>query len=275
MIGPRVVPYIDFKPLELSKCFGVCPIIVNPDGTVRCNLFNLIRDYNIRVLCPETKRCIKTFTRLKSAPKFVWHQKSESDKQMIVKNAINYYSLAHYCINCIYENAAHLNYDVTLKEFLGGGRNFITNRLLAEALTLFIKNKLNNGNKFVASNKAILDNFVALTSAVGIYNKILVPNDLMPENDIIIAAQGGMTFDNGILLCPLIYKQEFNRWLFDNDISDDFSGEKYRDYPVLRECGMRYKLYERFINEHIPLEWHLEVFEKNVKDFYTIIHLKQ
>ena len=273
MPAKRAIPLIEFKHLQLTQCFGIQPIIVKPDGSVKCNLFNMYRKYLGRRY--RNGEIIRNFTIEQATPRYIHHHKTEEEKQEIVKNAINYYQLPMACMRKILEIGRHIKYDITLDEFLAQGRDFVTNHFYIQALNCFIYNKLVNGNRFIASNPDLLDNVIPKTTIVGIIEKILVPESLLPKNCFIIAARGGMTFDNGILLCPLIYEKEFQKWMFEKGKSDDFSYMKFATYPVMREYRYKMDLWGEFINDWIPLEWHFEVFEKNARNFYRIIHLKE
>lgn len=272
MPAKRSIPLIEFKHLPITQGFGIQPIFIKPDGNVKCNLFNLYRKYLSRRV--KNNKVIRTFSLEEATPKYIHHYKTEAEKQEIVKNAINYHYLAGSCVKKIFEVGRHIKYDITLDEFLSQGTKFITNRIFIEALNCFIYNKLVSGNKFISSNPDILNNIKNDFRVVGIFEKILVSENLLPNNCVIVAARGGMTFDNGILLCPLIYEKEFQKWLFEKNKSDDFSDMTFKNYPVMREYRHKMDLWGEFINDWIPLEWHFEVFEKNARNFYRIIHLK-
>lgn len=269
----RAVPLIEFKHVPLTQCFGIQPILVKPDGSVKCNLFNLYRKYLGRRF--RNHEIVRRFTLEQSDPRYVHHFKTEEEKQEIVKNALKYYELPYACMKKIFDTGRHFQYDVTLDEFLAQGSKFVTNRIFTEMINCYIYNKLVTGNRIVTSCQAILDNLECRVGKLGVIERILVPENILPKNYMVIAARGGMTFDNGILLCPLIYEKEFNKWAFEHDKNIDFSEMKFKDYPVMREYRYKMDLWGEFINDWIPLEWHFEVFEKNARNFYRIIKFKE
>ena len=108
-------------------------------------------------------------------------------------------------------------------------------------------------------------------NVLGIYKKILVPPNLLPPNELLVCANGGMTFDNGMLLCPLIYRKELNQWLLENDKTDQIMNYDYNTYPIMRAYREQMDVWGEFINECIPLEWHIEVFEKSAWSYYTLL----
>ena len=268
----RAVPLIEFKPVPLTQCFGIQPIIIKPDGEIRCNLFNIFRKFKGRKHIK--RRGIRTFTLKDAEPRFIYHYKTGEEKQEIVKNAINYYALPQACIKKMMEIGMHYEYDITLDEFIAQGPEFITNRIFIDALGCFVFNKLVSGNRVVSSCPEICNNILSTVGKVGKIESILVPESLLPRNYMIIAARGGMTFDNGILLCPLIYEKEFNKWAFEHDKEIDFSKADFKRYPIMREYRCKMDLWGEYINDWIPLEWHFETFEKNAHAFYRIIKFK-
>lgn len=272
MPAKRAVPHIDFKHFELSQCFGITPIFVNTDDTIDCNLFNLYRKYHARRV--KDRAMIRWFTQDQADVKFVYHKKTEEEKKELVKNAINYYQLGGYCMRAIRQHSKTYDFDITIDQFLSQSKKYVQNIVLCAALNCFIHTKLVTGNRFVSSNKKLLDLLNVDPAILGIYKRIVVPESLIPQNELLICANGGMTYDNGILLCPIIYRQELMKWMFENDKSDDFSDMKFSTYPIMREWRYKCDLYGEYINECIPLEWHIEVFEKNASNFYTFLHFK-
>lgn len=273
MPAKRSTPRIRFNHLDLSWCFGIQPIFVNPDDTVDCNLFNL--DRHFLPAKRRHRRIVKDLNPKWCDVKFFYHKKTDEQKQQIVKNAIKYYHLAPYCIKMMRDVALKFEFDITIDEFINQGSKYVTNILLSAAIHNYIRNKLVSGNRFITSDPKIIDLLRMRTGIVGIYKKILVSEELLPRNEIIVTANGGMTFDNGILLCPLIYRKEFNRWMYENNKSEDFSYMKFANYPIMREYRYKMDLYEEFINEYIPMDWHFEVFENNAKFFYTVLRFKE
>ena len=267
MPAKRAVPHIDFKHFVYASCFGIQPIIVEPDGSVECNLFNLYRNFKPRRRF--MRKIVREFTLEESDVKICYHHKTEEEKQQIVKNAINYYQLPLYCLRLMKRHASHARVNMTLDQLIAFGSDSVNSLILRFALRQFASNLVVTGNRFLSSNTKLLDNLRPLPCDVGITEKIVVPEGWMPQNEILVVANGGMTFDNGMLLCPLIYREEFNRWLFDNDKSDDLSWMKFDRYPIMREYRYLMDLYAEYMNECIPLEWHVEVFEENVSKFYT------
>lgn len=255
--------------MEYAKCFGIQPIIVEPDGSVECNLFNLYRKYKPRRR--EHYRVVRDFTLKESDVKIDYHHKTDEEKQQIVKNAINYYQLPYYCVKMMQKYARYDRVCMNVDDLIWMGHKDVNNLIMRFALREFIRNKVVSGNRFLSSNKGLLDSLNPNTTVVGIYEKILLPENWAPKNEIIVVANGGMTFDNGILLCPLLYRQELNKWLVDNNKSDDFGWMKADRFPIMREYRHKYDVYAEFMNECIPLEWHFEVFEKNVANFYSRI----
>lgn len=273
MPAKRAVPTIEFKPVKLTQAFGIQPIIVHPDGSIWCNLFNLYRKYQARKY--KNKKIVRGLDFETATPRYIWHYKSDEEKQEIVKNAVNYYQLTRACMNKILEVGKHINYDLTVDEFIQQGMHFVTNRVFTEALACFVYNKLVNGNKFISSNEELLKKIKPYFHITGIVEKILVPDAILPRDTLVISARGGMTFDNGILLCPLIYEAEFNKWMYEKGKSLEIPDKKFRDYPIMREYRYKMDLWGEYINDWIPLEWHFEVFEKNARYFHRIIHFKR
>lgn len=269
MPAKRAVPHIDFKHLRYAKCFGVQPIIVEPDGSVECNLFNLYRKFKPRRRVRH--KVVRDFTLKESDVKIDYHHKTEEEKKAIVKNAINYYQLPVYCLRMMQKYARYDRVCMNVDDLINMGKMCVNNLIMRFALREFIRNKVVSGNRFLSSNKRLLDALTPSNSVVGIYDKILLPENMAPKNEILVVANGGMTFDNGMLLCPLLYRNELNKWLVDNDKSDDFGWLNDRRFPIMREYRHKCDVYAEFMNECIPLEWHIEVFEKNVANFYSRI----
>lgn len=273
MIGNFLSPSIEFKHLDIASCFGITPIFVNPDGSVDCNLFNLYRKYDTRIL--KSCQVIKEIEKLPAEVRHIWHHKTDKEKQEIVNNAIDYYSLPARCVEMMRSLAVYYDFDITMDQFLQQGRKYVNDKILIASLMIFCYGRMTQGNRIISSDKRLLDMASMGVSHMGNHKKILLPETLLPRNEILITGAGRMSFNNGMLLCPILYRNEFNKWMFENNRTDDFSDQKFVRYQIMRQYAKKYEVYQDYINEYIPMRWHIEVFEKNAKCFYNILRFKK
>ena len=248
---------------SLINCFGIQPTLYKGEIPERISLFSLGR---------YTKwKDNATTNSVYYTPKLY----KGTDAEIIYNKAVDNKIADLYALNVLLQTALHIKVNKSLSE-LRENRMSLRNSLLYYSELLKYKNRLNKGNFFITSDNTIFDNIKFAMKQLYPYKKYKVPSSWLEENIIIIGAKGTMNFDNPIIASPFINEYEYQQFLKNKGIFDNYKLElkgSGTSWPVMVKMRKHYDNYQLYLNEKMPQKWHFEKF-LYPEMFYIAIHLK-
>lgn len=247
---------------SLINCFGIQPTLYKGEIPERISLFSLGR---------YTKwKDNATTNSVYYTPKLY----KGTDAEIIYNKAIDNKIADLYALNVLLQTALHIKVNKSLTEFKENKMS-LRNSLLYYSELLKYKNRLNKGNFFITSDDIVFDNIKFAMKQLYPYKKYKVPSSWLEENIIIIGAKGTMNFDNPIIASPFINEYDYQRFLKNKGILDNYNlilKGSGTSWPIMSKMRKHYDNYQLYLNEKMPQKWHFEKF-LYPEMFYIAIHL--
>lgn len=248
----KIVPYINFKKDSLIDCFGIQPIFSEQGKILKSNVFSIEKEIDPRFEKVGTIR-----------------YKLYNDLKEIERNLTPYYMLHEKLLNLI-TTSRRFYWPQSVDDFLKLPKEKIIENIKTNSFYMYYWNKMHYGNRFISSNEELLDHIRINRSVLHCHKALVSPDELKP-NCLIVGCKGSSIADNGIILSPIIDKDEYMEWLDKNNLSEDIKIDPKDRYPLLRKWGKIYGYYEAYINENIPQMWYVLKTKKWHNFYMTLV----
>lgn len=198
------------------------------------------------------------------------HLYKDKTAQIKYDMAFPYSNLEYNVLNEIWKRSLHIKSDILLSEVENNSSTAKTTFVYYSELLRYL-NKMNRGTVFITSNKKLYNNAKFAYRQLPKYQRYLLPENVLPQDVMIIMAKGITTFDNPIIAVPFIDKDEYKKFLLENNISDYSTIDMSKRFPIMEKMNMKYDNYQKYINYSIPKKWLIEVFNKPER-YYISLH---
>lgn len=198
-----------------------------------------------------------------------------NDTDIILKSSFSVNDFADKFIDKIWEGGYHVRYDATVDEYLSKSIHDFRNPLIFQSEYIKTRSGISKGNFFITSNKEIFDRIYFSRYTISPQYKYLVNERILRPSTIIIGHYPVSAFITPLVLSPILNKTDYEQFLADRNIKLNFMLDSSMRYPIIENKIKEYKALTEYIHYANPERYYLHTIYKNLRPFYTIIHLEK